>query len=46
MTTFFKVATILAMLATVSLHAADVAMETVSMDEFFAGQFIDSIAKK
>lgn len=38
MTAFFKVATILAMLATVSLHAADVAMKTVSIDEFFAGQ--------
>jgi hypothetical protein len=38
MTAFFKVATILAMLATGSLHAADVAMKTVSIDEFFADQ--------
>jgi hypothetical protein len=38
MSAFFKVATILAMLATVSLHAADVPMKTVSIDEFFAGQ--------
>ncbi len=38
MTAFFKMAPILAMLATASLHAADVAMKTVSIDEFFAGQ--------
>ena len=38
MTAFFKGAIIIAMLATISLHAADVAMKTVSIDEFFADQ--------
>ncbi len=38
MTAFCKAATVLAMLATVSLRAADVPMKTVSIDEFFAGQ--------
>ncbi|MFZ2276781.1 MAG: hypothetical protein WAW39_03235 [Prosthecobacter sp.] len=37
MTSFFR-AGLLAMLASVSIHAADVAMKTVSIDEFFAGQ--------
>ena len=37
MTSFIK-AGILAMLASASLHAAEVEMKTVSIDEFFAGQ--------
>lgn len=38
MTAFFKRATLLAVLATASLLAADPAMKTLSIDEFFAGQ--------
>lgn len=37
MTSFFR-AGILAMLASASLHAAEVEMRTVCIDEFFAGQ--------
>lgn len=38
MTSLFIKATLLAVLATASLQAVDVAMKTVSIDEFFAGQ--------
>ncbi|WP_395747526.1 hypothetical protein [Prosthecobacter sp.] len=38
MISFLRAATILAMLAAASLHAAEVEMKTVSIDDFFAGQ--------